>query len=198
MKASPSRGRTWAVLALLAACGAGRAEAAWFDASGRDTWAVLGGYGQSVPDWGLTEQRVETLDLVPRWSHPLFGIGMTERRWYSGFHSVFIETPVSLTLSPEVSSIVSVNVLAAWTFAAGEVWRPYIFGGGGPVYSFADIPGMGADVNGNYQFGLCLERRLESGRRLLLEARYHHISNAGSAEPNVPLNSWKLLAGLSF
>jgi hypothetical protein len=30
-----------------------------------------------------------------------------------------------------------------------------------------------------------------------LTARYHHISNAGTAHPNVPLNSSKILIGIS-
>ncbi|OQX09661.1 MAG: hypothetical protein BWK76_21930, partial [Desulfobulbaceae bacterium A2] len=157
-----------------------------FDTS-QDSWAVLGGYGQSEPGWGLTEQRVQTIDLIPRYNHVIFDeIGSG---WFKGFHSILIETPLSLVVSPDESAMVGVNFLAAYTFDTGRSWRPYLFGGGGPVYNFADIPGMGADLNGNYQFGLGLEQLVGGNRNLLFEVRYHHISNAGEEEPNVPLNS---------
>jgi len=161
-----------------------------------DTWALLGGYGQSIPDWGRTTERVETLDLVPRYSH--LTIDNLGSGWFKGFHSTLIELPVHVVTSPDVSAMVGLNLLACYTFTASDQWRPYIFGGGGPVYSFADIPGMGAKWNGNYQFALGLEHPLAPSQSLLLEIRYHHISNAGTEEPNDPLNSIKFLMGLTF
>ncbi len=166
------------------------AEAEVFDTS-RDNWAVVGGYGQSVPGWGQTSERVETLDIIPRYHHVIFdnmGSG-----WYRGYHSILLELPVAIVVSPETSSIIGMNFLATYTFTSDDQLQPYLFGGGGPVYSFADIPGMGADLNGNYQFGLGLRYQ-----DFVVEARYHHISNAGKETPNVPLNSWKLLFGISF
>ncbi len=171
------------------------AEAEGYDTS-NDTWAVIGGYGQSVPGWGQTTQRVETLDFIPRYNHVIFdNIGSG---WYQGYHSILLEIPVSFVVSPDVSTIVGVNFLAAYTFTAVRSWSPYIFGGGGPVYSFADIPGMGADFNGNYQFGIGLQYAWQKEHNLLFELRYHHISNGGSKEPNDPLNSCKLLFGVTF
>ena len=79
-----------------------------------------------------------------------------------------------------------------------DCWQPYVFGGGGILYSFADIPGMGAHWNGNYQFAGGLRYRLDDLHALLFEARYHHISNAGSADPNVPLNGIRLMIGYAF
>ena len=171
------------------------AGAAIFDAS-RDRWEGLAGYGQSFPGWGETTQRVETIDLVPRYHHLLFddvGSG-----WYRGFHSILIELPLHLVVSPDVSTMIGLNFLACYTFSSGERWHPYLFGGGGPLYSFADIPGMGADWNGNYQFGLGMEYEWLERHNLLFEFRYHHISNGGSREPNEPLNSCKFLMGITF
>jgi hypothetical protein len=166
-----------------------------FDFS-EDTWALLGGYGQSIPDWGQTTERVQTIDLVPRYNH--LTIDSLGSGWFKGFHSTLIELPVHFVTSPDVSAMVGLNLLACYTFTANEQWRPYIFGGGGPVYSFADIPGMGARWNGNYQFALGLEHPFNPSQSLLLEVRYHHISNAGTEEPNDPLNSIKLLVGFTF
>ena len=166
-----------------------------FDTS-HDSWAILAGYGQSFPGWGQTTQRVETIDLVPRYNHLIFadlGSG-----WYRGFHSILLEGPLHFVVSPDTSAMIGVNFLACYTFTASDRIRPYLFGGGGPVYSFADIPGMGAEWNGNYQFGIGLEYPLDSNRNMLVELRYHHISNGGSEEPNDPLNSCKLLVGITF
>jgi len=161
----------------------------------KDNWAMVAGYGQSFPGWGQTTQRVETVDLIPRYNHRIFDMGSG---WYSGYHSVLLELPVSITVSSDVSSMVGVNFLAAYTFTANVHWQPYLFGGGGPVYSFADIPGMGAELNGNYQFGIGIKYPRDHILQLLFELRYHHISNAGSKEPNEPLNSAKLLIGVTF
>ncbi len=161
-----------------------------------DNWAILFGYGQSVPGWGETTQRVETIDVIPRYSHVIFDdIGSS---WYRGYHSLLLEVPVSVVVNPDVSSIVGINFLATYTFIAAEQWHPYIFGGGGPVYSFADISGMGAEFNGNYQFGVGLKYPWTARNSMLFELRYHHISNGGSEEPNEPLNSYKLLFGITF
>ncbi len=170
------------------------------DASGLDTskdnWAFISGYGQSFPGWGETTQRVQTLDFIPRYNHRIFdNIGSG---WYRGYHSLFLELPVSLVVSPDVATMVGVNFLAAYTFTAGQQWQPYVFGGGGPVYSFADISGMGAKLNGNYQFGAGIKYPWDQVHQLLFELRYHHISNAGTEEPNEPLNSVKLLIGVTF
>jgi hypothetical protein len=162
----------------------------------KDSWAIIGGYGQSFPGWGQTTQRVETIDLVFRHNHMIFddlGSG-----WYQGFHSILLELPIHFVVSPDVSAMIGLNFLASYTFTANKEWRPYLFGGGGPVYSFADIPGMGAAWNGNYQFGIGLEYDMEKEHNLLLEMRYHHISNAGAKEPNDPLNSCKILIGITF
>ncbi|MFA6498181.1 MAG: acyloxyacyl hydrolase [Desulfurivibrionaceae bacterium] len=171
------------------------AGAAGIDTS-EDSWGFLGGYGQSFPSWGQTTQRVETIDFVPRYNHRIFtGIGSG---WYRGFHSILLELPVHVVVSPDVSSMVGMNFLACYTFTANKEIRPYLFGGGGPVYSFANIPGMGADLNGNYQLGVGMEYAATKSHNFLVELRYHHISNGGSEEPNDPLNSCKLLVGITF
>lgn len=176
-------------------CRLDSADAAIIDTS-NDSFAVIGGYGQSFPGWGQTTQRVETIDLALRYNHHIFeDIGSG---WYQGFHSLLMELPVHFVVSPNVSTMIGLNFLACYTFTASEEWRPYMFGGGGPVYSFADIPGMGADLSGNYQFGGGLEYDRQSRHNLLFELRYHHISNGGAKEPNVPLNSCKILFGITF
>ncbi|MFV0436039.1 MAG: acyloxyacyl hydrolase [Desulfopila sp.] len=162
----------------------------------RDEIAILAGYGQSIPGWGLTTERVETIDLVPRYNHVAFdNLGWG---WWRGNYCTMVESPVHLVVNPDTSLMVGLNFLGRYSFTAATAWQPYIFGGGGPVYSFADIKGMGAKLNGNYQFAIGLEHPTSTGHALLLELRYHHISNAGVSDPNVPLNSLKVLFGMTF
>lgn len=174
------------------------ARAALFDTTD-DYWALLAGYGQSFPGWGQTEERVHSLDLVPRYSH--LTIDDMGSGWYAGRHDTFVELPLHLVGGPgiDTSAMLGVNLLAAYTFTGHDTWQPYLFGGGGILYSFADIPGMGADWNGNYQFAGGLRRVLDDPMHaLLIEVRYHHISNAGTEDPNVPLNAIKLMIGYTF
>lgn len=169
-------------------------------ASGNDQaagygWAVLGGYGESEPDWGETTTRVQTVDLVLRRQSVLFdNIGTS---WYRGFHSLLIELPFHFLPDYEDSPMIGLNFLACYTFTSSPL-QPYFFGGGGPVYTSAEIPGLGAELNGNYQFGGGISYDLDDKHSLLFEARYHHISNGGAEDPNDPLNSWKILIGYTF
>lgn len=118
--------------------------------------------------------------------------------WYEGVFATMIELPVHIIVDPDESAMLGIQFLACYTFLANWQWQPYIFGGGGTVYSFADIPGMGAEWNGNYQFALGFAHTLDTEKSLLAEIRYHHIANAGAQEPNDPLNSIKFLIGLSI
>ncbi len=90
------------------------------------------------------------------------------------------------------------NFLACWDFTAFNKIVPYIFAGGGPLYTNLDIPGLGKELNGNYQSGLGVHYFIEKNLSIDFNVRQHHISNAGTADPNEPLNSSKILFGLSF
>ena len=70
--------------------------------------------------------------------------------------------------------------------------------GGGPQYVMADIEGVGSDLCGNYQAGVGLRLNLFAEHPVDLELRFHHISNLGMADPNVPLNSTKAYVGFSL
>ncbi len=161
-----------------------------------NSWALLTGYGYSQPGWGRTKIRVETLDLIAR--HEVVLTDTLGSSWYQGYHSLLLEVPLHLVLSPDVAPMFALNFLANYTFTASERHHPYVFAGGGPVYNTADIPGMGADLNGNYQFGVGWKYKMNSEHALLFEYRYHHISNADTEEPNDPLNSNKFLVGITF
>ena len=88
-------------------------------------------------------------------------------------------------------------VQSCWTFEANKSLQPYIFAGGGGVYTQAEIPGTSSRLKGSYQLGGGLTFHLPK-TSIVLEYRFHHLSNGGIKEPNDPLNSGKLLLGLKI
>lgn len=179
------------IAALLASGSAGAAE----DQALPGHIAVLTGGGQSFPGWGKTTERVRTLDLTLRYAglinrpHNLGPLHTREQLW--------IELPILYVYEPDNAPILSVNFLYCCLFEHFDTWQPYFTAGGGPVYAIADIPGMGSRLCGNYQAGVGI-RIPTAGRAIHLEARFHHISNLGAADPNVPINSLRGLLGLSW
>jgi hypothetical protein len=93
--------------------------------------------------------------------------------------------------------MVGVNILGTWLFTANQQTLPYLLGGGGVLYTDADISGLGSELNFNWQFGVGLRRTTRFGQ-LFMEYRFHHISNANRKDPNDSLNSSKVLVGISF
>jgi lipid A 3-O-deacylase len=159
-------------------------------------WTIMGGYGVSHKGLGATDTRVETVDIIMRYGH--FLTGELGTSWYKGRHEILIEVPFRTVVHPETAVMTGINFMAAWNFTAGDSIIPYIFAGGGPVYTNLDIPGLGAELNYSYQGGAGIHYFIGKNRSINFNYRLHHISNAGTADPNEPLNSSRILIGLSF
>ena len=160
------------------------------------SWSVLAGYGMTHPDLGETKTRVETVDVILRYDKPL-----TEQlgdSWYRGRHTLVVELPVSFVTDPQTDPMVGLTFLGTWYFDTDRSLQPYLFGGGGVVYTGADIEGLGSKWNGNWQFGAGVRYHVDDWHTLNLEYRFHHISNLDTADPNDPLNASKILLGLTF
>jgi hypothetical protein len=159
----------------------------------KNSWHLLTGYGESHTTWGNTFQHVETWDLILRHERPqnlVRGEG-----WYRNRRSILIEIPFHWLLSPDEPPIYGVTFNSCWTFLYDEQIQPYIFLGGGPGYTRAEIPGTSSKLKGVYQAGGGLRFNIAENQ-FNLEFRYHHISNGGRKEPNDSLNSGKFLLGL--
>jgi len=162
---------------------------------GAPNWYFLGGIGSSHPGWGDTVEKVETTDLILRRETT---DGTTRGSgWYLNKQSMMIEIPIHILREPDEPPMFGISFQACWTFTANETTQPYVFVGGGPVYTQADIPGTSSEVRGSYGGGVGL--KINSGpMQYLLEYRYHHLSNGGIKEPNDPLNSDKFLVGVKL
>ena len=92
------------------------------------------------------------------------------------------------------------NLLASWKFTglAEDKLYPYVFAGGGVLFVDLGLPTMGSRLDFSYGGGNGIQYMLRKDLAVSAEYRYHHISNAGTAEPNEPLNSSKFLIGISL
>ena len=89
-------------------------------------------------------------------------------------------------------------LLGSWKFTSLEDIYPYVFAGGGILYVDLGLPTMGTKLDFSYQGGTGVQYFVRRNTALMAEYRYHHISNAGTASPNEPLNSSKFLLGVTF
>lgn len=95
--------------------------------SGQDnTWELMIGYGESPPGRGDTRERVETRDLILRQTRP--NDSSHGQGWY------LLQCLLYLHCAPR--------------------YQPYLFAGGGPLYTQAEIPGTSSKLKGVYQAGL--------------------------------------------
>jgi lipid A 3-O-deacylase len=161
----------------------------------KTSWSFLAGGGRSHPGWGSTSIEVKTNDIAVRIERPLSrekGTG-----FFRHFHSLMIEIPFHVLRNMNQPLMLGTNFFACWVFTCLSDLNPYLFAGGGPVLTQAEIPGTSSVLRGAYGFG-CGIRINVSAFQILLEARYHHLSNGGIQKPNEPLNSHKLLLGISL
>ena len=112
-------------------------------------WHLLGGFGASHPGWGETKEEVNTIDIILRQERPQEKIRGSD--WYKHRRSLFVEVPLHFVTKPDDSLMVGVYFHAAWTFIVDKKIQPYMFIGGGPVYTKASIPGTSSEFKGSYQ-----------------------------------------------
>jgi len=111
-----------------------------------------------------------------------------------------MELPLHLVVDPETRVITGGYLLGSWKFTGLKEKRryPYAFAGGGVLFVDLGLPTMGSRLNFSYQGGTGIQYLIHKDLALTAEYRYHHISNAGTAEPNEPLNSSLILFGISL
>ncbi|VAW35866.1 hypothetical protein MNBD_DELTA03-1706, partial [hydrothermal vent metagenome] len=164
---------------------------------GDSKWVALGGYGFTHTNLGRTKVWLDTAFLAlgyERVASEEFGPSLLK-----GYYSVRVEVPVHYIIAPHNGLMTGVNFIALWTLTdVSKEYKPYFLAGGGPVYIGPKIYGMSRHLNGTYLLGMGVDLDVGLAKKLKLEYRFNHISNGGQEEPNVPLNSSRLLIGFSF
>ena len=163
----------------------------------KSEFGILAGYGISHIGFGETRHQVQTLDAILRAGFFLSD-EVGKGNWYQGRHELMLELPYHLAVDHGGRSMVGGYVLGHWRFTSLEKFVPYVLAGGGPLFVDLGLPTMGTKLNFSYQGGVGLQHLIDKHTALSLEYRYHHISNAGTANPNEPINSTKVLMGISF
>ena len=166
--------------------------------AGSTEYSFLAGYGITHRGFGKTHTQVQTVDFIGR-----FGLFLSDElgdKWYRGQFEHVLELPLHLAVDPKTGIMTGGNLLAKWNFTGlkNERFLPYVFAGGGVLYVDLGLPTMGSRLNFSYGGGTGLQYLVRDDLALSAEYRYHHISNAGTAEPNEPLNSSKILFGISL
>jgi opacity protein-like surface antigen len=159
--------------------------------------AFLSGYGISHRYFGATRTQVQTWDAIVRYGYFLSD-EVGHGNWYQGRHEILAELPYHLAIDHDARSMVGGYLLGSWKFTSIKDWAPYVFAGGGILFVDAGLPTMGAKLNFSYQGGTGLQYFIRPDLALMAEYRYHHISNAGTAPVNEPLNSSKFLVGVTL
>jgi opacity protein-like surface antigen len=162
-------------------------------------YGLLAGYGITHAGFGETRTQVQTVDLIGR-----FGWFLSDEvgrgAWFQGRHELLVELPLHLAIDQGGRTMTGGYLLGSWKFTglADSRLYPYAFAGGGVLFVDLGLPTMGSRLDFSYQGGVGCQYELRPGLALLAEYRYHHVSNASTAEPNEPLNSSKLLLGVSW
>lgn len=166
-------------------------------ATSNSEYSFLTGYGVTHKYFGATRTQVQTWDAIARFGYFLSD-EVARGSWYQGRHELLVELPYHMAVDHNAKSMVGSYLLGSWKFTGLKQFAPYVFAGGGVLLVDLGLPTMGSKLDFSYQGGCGLQYFIKSDIALMAEYRYHHISNAGTATPNEPLNSSKFLFGLSY
>ena len=120
--------------------------------------------------------------------------------WYRGQVSLGAELLAFTTSEPLTGYGVGITPKLQYTFVGLERLRPYIDGGGGPLWT--DLGGRVPEQPGQFNFvvwgGAGCAWLLTPHWAINVGYRFDHISNGGTRSPNSGLNFGLPFAGLSY
>lgn len=135
-------------------------------------------------------------------AHPSWQIAVTDPigdMWWNG--SLALGGEVALLGIAEPTGVYGIGVTPklVYTFASFGRLKPYLNGGGGPLWTNFDgrIPEQGSDFNFLVWGGTGATYDLTAGWALNAGVRFSHISNSGIERPNGGLNYLLPFAGIT-
>jgi hypothetical protein len=162
----------------------------------KSEYSFLTGCGITHRGFGDTRTEVQTFDAILRYGR--FLSGDLGEGWYRVRHELLLELPLHVAVDRSGRIMTGGYILGYWKFTAPREFTPYLFAGGGVLYVDTGLPTMGSRLDFSYQGGTGIQYFIAKDMALNLEYRYHHVSNANTAAPNEPLNSSKILVGISI
>ncbi len=160
---------------------------------------------------GLTVGPIFPIRVMPSQSSKLFGAAampswsmtLTDpigSSWYRGQVGLGAELLVFDTSEPVTGYGVGITPKLQYTFVGLDRLRPYIEGGGGPLWTDLGgrVPGQSGEFNFVVWGGAGSAWLLTPHWAIQAGYRFVHISNGGTREPNSGLNFGLPFAGLSY
>ncbi len=195
------RARTWdcwLVGALLVIAAPALASAEERFRFGTKDVTVAGGYSFSHSTVGGSEvEDVDGFQLLPH-----FGYFLTDEHgpgWVRGNFELLAEpTLVHLSAKSESATAAGLSAVGRWVFATDWVVRPYLEVALGILGGQLEFRQTNCDVNYVFSGGPGLLWFLSDQVAVTAGYRFQHISNAGSCEKNLGLNSSLFSVGISY
>lgn len=134
--------------------------------------------------------------------HPSWQMTVTNpigNEWWSGSIALGVEVALLGIAEPTGAYGVGFTPKAAYTFTSFGRLKPYIEGGGGPLWTNFEgrVPEQGSDFNFLVWGGAGANYALTTRWALNVGVRFNHISNADTDTPNRGLNYLLPFAGVS-
>jgi hypothetical protein len=182
----------WAAAAgaalLLAGAGPAAAEDGRFELRrGMREWGVSAGYGFKVP-LGIYDDRTDNRFVTVI---PSYGRFLTSRL------ELVFEAPVTVFTGPDTAFAFGPTAVLRQHFARGGKVIPFAEIGAGFVLTDIDVPELGGPFQFSLQAGAGLRVPIEEHSSLLFGARWFHLSNGGTREPNSSLNNILVTVGVT-
>lgn len=134
--------------------------------------------------------------------HPSWQVGLTDpigESWWSGSVALGVEAVFLGIAEPTGAYGIGLTPKLIHTFTSFGRLRPYVEGGGGPLWTNFDgrVPEQGSDFNFLVWGGMGASVDVIAQWSLNAGLRFSHISNAGTDSPNGGLNYVLPFVGVS-
>ncbi len=134
--------------------------------------------------------------------HPSWQIALTDpigHEWWSGSIALGVEAALVGIAEPTNAYGIGFTPKLIYTFTSFGRLKPYVEGGGGPLWTNFDgrIPEQGSDFNFLVWGGMGATYDLTARWALNTGVRFSHISNGGTESPNGGLNYLLPFIGVS-
>jgi len=111
-----------------------------------------------------------------------------------------IEASAGTTTHPDKKLLASANFFALYYLRGLEarIFKPYVEGGIGVIYTDFKVEGQGLRFNFNPQIGIGTDIKINPKMEFFVATRLHHVSNAGLDDDNKGINSVLFMIGYYF
>jgi lipid A 3-O-deacylase len=164
---------------------------------GRQQVGLLSGYGWGFGIFGSNRKDNEDVRIVPVFGH--WGITASNPlggdSWYRGSFELRVDGFALFNTEPRGGWGAGGGFATRYDFLRARHVVPYVEAGAGMMHIDYDLANQADGFNFALYLGVGVDWPINDHWALNLGYRQHHISNAGTAEPNQGINTGFLLFG---